>query len=154
MRECVYSFKHSKPPHRAPRSRMGGALTPPPPTPLPCRHMGICFFFYRFSPLDTPDTMGVGPTAGVDVMPNTKTSVPLGKRKLVIHRPVQSPRRQHSPNSAQEPANLSTRDLCLCLSAHKFTVTLRKPNQQLVPAVGLTLYGNTATRPAVTMVTK
>jgi len=95
----------------------------------------------------------VGPTAGMDdVIPNTKTSVPLGKRKLVIHRPVQSPCHHHSPNSAQEPANLSTLDLCL--SAHKFTVTLSKPNQQLVPAVGLTLYGNTATRPAVTMVTK
>ena len=94
----------------------------------------------------------MGPAAGVDMMPNTKTSVPLGKRKLVIHRPVQSPCQHHSPNSAQEPAYLGMQDLNL--SAHKFTVTLSKPNQQMVPAVGLTLYGNTATRPAVTIVTK
>ena len=35
MGECMYSFKHSKLPHRAPRSRMRGDLTPPP-TPPPC----------------------------------------------------------------------------------------------------------------------
>lgn len=107
MGECMYSFKHSKPPHRAPRSRMRGALTPPPPTPaVPCRHRGGGGFFNRFLQLDSLDTKVGGSYSRVDVMPNTKTSVPLGKRKLVIHRPVQSPCHHHSPNSAQEPATI------------------------------------------------
>ena len=148
-----YSFKNSKPPHRARRSRMRGALTPPHPHP-PCLvgTGGGGGSSTAFCNLIVWTRRWVGPTAGTDVIPNTKTPVPLEKRKLVIHRPVQSPCHHHSPNSAQEPANPRTQDLCI--SAHKFTVTLGKPNQQLVPAVGLTLYGNTATRPAVTMVTK
>lgn len=84
---------------------MRGAVTPPP-THVPTLHReggGPSTAFRHWLVTDIRWTRRrVGPTVSAEVMPNTKTSVPLGTRKLVIHRPVQSPCHHHSPSSAQE----------------------------------------------------